>query len=83
MSTLSNGQNVCDRCGASVGNASVVNCVVVSDYTAEGQVINLHFCREPTEELPDMKECARRILSRANVRHRIEKKQTTGEATPR
>ena len=82
MSNQPDGKNVCDRCGADVGNASVFNCIVVSDYTENGLVINYHFCREATEELPDAQNCARRVLSKANVAHRREKDQPLGVATP-
>ena len=66
---MQDGEAVCDRCGGDAGNGDLLSCVVVSDYVEEtGMVLNMHFCRA--------NKCDKKILSKANVKSRHDKKQT-------
>lgn len=66
MTTLPDDTSHCDRCGTDVTPGGLDKAVVVSDVGEDGLVVNLHFCRE--------KKCDRRVLSRANVKYRLERK---------
>lgn len=47
---------VCDRCGADVGNGSVMLAAVVSVLDDQGRVLNFHLC---------LANCASRVLTKA------------------
>ena len=72
MSQVSIQEFECDRCGASVGNASIQNCLIVSDLDPEreGMIRVLHFCRE--------NGCAGKVLSARNMEHHKEIHGTAG-----
>lgn len=75
MSANSTGGNECDRCGHDVGNGGIDKAVVVSDFTATGAIVNLHFCRE--------NGCAGKVLSKANLASRLQREDVAmGVATP-
>lgn len=69
MSLRPDGSYKCDRCGASVGNAAVTECVMVADieFLEDGSAAprNLHFCRVPNEGAPE--GCAEHLLVPSNL----------------
>lgn len=73
MTALNLNEYACDKCGASVGNGSVAQALVVADLdVGNGQVINLHFCRTRYEDNKKVKGCAESIMTAANLKHFLE-----------
>lgn len=81
MSQVSDGTFVCDRCGAEVGNGSLLNAVVVSDIDPDkpGMVRNMHFCRDRTVDEEEVKGCSRKLLSPSNLKHLNDSKESISE----
>ena len=76
MTQRADGSASCDRCGADVGNGGVAEAVVVSTLGSDGLVRNLHL------GLAHRCGCARRVLTRAALRHYTDHVDEPGEQLP-
>lgn len=68
----------CDKDGTDCGNGGVVDCVVVSDITEEGAVINRHFCRDKKDEDGKITHhgCDKKVLNTTHLKYYIEQTET-------
>jgi hypothetical protein len=74
MSLNANGTTSCDKCGADVGNGSLLEAAIVSDLERDadnepipGRIRVLHLCRA------QFNGCANRVLTKRALAHRQEK----------
>lgn len=76
MRTLS-GKYECDKCGWDCGNGGVTACLVVSDITDGGEVVNHHFCRDEKDDDGKVthKGCAKKVMSSTNLKHYLESQE--------
>lgn len=76
--------NECDRCGESVGNASLNECVVISDIDPDdpGLVRNYHLCRTRLVDGEEVKGCAGSVLTVAALKHLADKRSKAGQSKP-
>lgn len=72
---------VCNRCGVDLGNGGIDHCIIVSRVNrVTGLVENLHFCEDREEDGKQVKGCASRLLTPANLAHQreVENQATDG-----